>query len=124
MNSIEDNKSVCPHCGQTPVGMNQTHQLKPGTLLRDRYLVGRALGQGGFGITYIGLDTTLDLRVAIKEYYPNGISNRNHEVTDDVTQTSNSAELYDRGKFRFLQEAKTLARFSEEPGVVSVRDFF
>lgn len=124
MNPVDAGTAMCPHCGQAPSGVNPVHQLKTGTLLKNRYLIGKSLGQGGFGITYIGFDTTLDLRVAIKEYYPNGISNRNHEVTDDVTQTSSSADLYNKGKFRFLLEAKTLARFNEEPGVVSIRDFF
>ncbi len=64
---IEREEGLCPHCGKPVRSGAPPHQLKPGTLLRDRYLIGRALGQGGFGITYIGLDTTLDLRVAIKE---------------------------------------------------------
>ena len=124
MNPIEDNTGVCPHCGQAPFGVNPVHQLKTGTLLKNRYLIGKSLGQGGFGITYIGLDTTLDVRVAVKEYYPNGISNRNNEASEHVTMTSTGADIYERGKLRFLQEAKTLARFYEEPGIVSVHDFF
>lgn len=124
MNPIEDNTGVCPYCGQAPFGVNPTHQLKTGTLLKNRYLIGKSLGQGGFGITYIGLDTMLEMRVAIKEYYPNGFSNRNHEVTDHVTLTTSNSDLYEKGKAGFLREAKTLARFYEEPGIVSVRDFF
>lgn len=124
MQPVEDYSGVCPHCGQAPFEVNPVHQLKTGTFLKDRYLIGKSLGQGGFGITYIGLDTTLDVRVAVKEYYPNGISNRNHEASDHVTMTSTGADVYERGKLRFLQEAKTLARFYEEPGIVSVHDFF
>ncbi len=124
MSLVEQETVCCPRCGKQTTITAPAHQLKPGTLLRDRYLIGKALGQGGFGITYIGLDTTLNLRVAIKEYYPNGISTRNHEITDDVTLTSSSIELYQKGKLRFLQEARTLARFYEEPGIVSVHDFF
>ena len=124
MKPIGTGTVVCPHCGQA-VRMNvPAHQLRPGTLLRGRYLIGRALGQGGFGITYIGLDTTLDLRVAVKEYYPNGYSNRNHEVTDTVSITASDDGFYEKGKTQFLSEAKTLARFYEEPGIVSVHDFF
>lgn len=124
MQPVEDYSGVCPHCGQAPFEVNPVHQLKTGTFLKDRYLIGKSLGQGGFGITYIGLDTMLDVRVAVKEYYPNGISNRNHEASDHVTMTSTGADVYERGKLRFLQEAKTLARFYEEPGIVSVHDFF
>ena len=67
MNPIENYESVCPHCGQARFGVNPVHQLKMGTLLKDRYLIGKSLGQGGFGITYIGLDTTLDVRVAVTQ---------------------------------------------------------
>ena len=124
MKPIEAGMTGCPHCGQSTRSEAPPHQLRPGTLLRGRYLIGRALGQGGFGITYIGRDTTLDVRVAIKEYYPNGYSNRNHEVTDTVSITASDTGFYEKGKAQFLREAKTLARFYEEPGIVSVHDFF
>lgn len=124
MKPIESGATICPYCKQ-PVHIDApSHHLKPGTVLHGRYLVGKARGQGGFGITYIGFDTTLDVRVAIKEYYPNGFSSRNHDLTDNVTVTLDDTELYEKGKARFLQEAKTLARFYEEPGIVSVHDFF
>ena len=102
------------------------HHLSAGTLLRKRYLVGKAIGEGGFGITYIGRDQVLKLRVAIKEYYPNGYSNRNHEMSNRVTlgKTEDKENWFSRGMERFLQEAQTLAQFYEEPGVVGVRDFF
>ena len=70
MTPIQDGK-ICPRCGLTAGNyVPQPHHLRPGTLLMDRYLVGRVLGEGGFGITYIGCDLRLELKVAIKEYYP------------------------------------------------------
>ena len=124
MNPVEEGTTLCPHCKQPVYVDASSHHLNPGTVLHGRYIVGKALGQGGFGITYIGFDTILDVRVAIKEYYPNGFSSRNHDLTDNITITMDDAELYEKGKVRFLQEAKTLARFYEEPGIVSVHDFF
>ena len=47
------------------------YRLPPGTVLDDRYVLEDVLGEGGFGITYIGRDLSLDIKVAIKEYYPN-----------------------------------------------------
>ncbi len=124
MNPINDNTGVCPHCGQTPFGVNPIHQLKTGTMLKDRYLIGKSLGQGGFGITYIGRDTLLNKRVAVKEFYPNGYAYRDHEVTAVITITSSGQTVFRNAKKRFLEEAQTLARFSEESGIVSVQDFF
>lgn len=124
MRPVEEGCATCPHCGRPAVTLNAIHQLAPGTVLQGRYLIGRALGQGGFGITYIGRDTLLNLRIAVKEYYPNGCSYRDHDVTDMVTITTMDKEVYHKGKRRFLQEAQTLARFIDEPGIVSVHDYF
>lgn len=100
------------------------HHLRPGTVLDDRFLVGNALGEGGFGITYIGLDLTLDIKVAIKEYYPNGFANRSNQ-TQTVTATGEAhAGFFEKGKLRFLQEAQNIAKFSSEPGIVNVREYF
>lgn len=94
-------------------------------MLSDRYLVGNALGQGGFGITYIGRDMRLDLKIAIKEYFLNGYVNRNSGVSSDVTVTDRrQADFIAGGKEKFLREARILAKFNDEAGVVNVRDFF
>lgn len=121
----EKSEDLCPNCGKSGVPDAELHQLRPGTKLRDRYVVGAVLGEGGFGITYIGCDAMLNLRVAIKEYYPNGYSNRNHDVSDTVTLShAKGQEFFANGMDRFLREARVLAKFYEEPGVVGVRDFF
>ncbi len=124
MYPIEAEAAVCPHCGQAPFGDNPNHQLKPGTLLKNRYLIGNSLGQGGFGITYIGRDTLLNIRLAIKEYYPNGCAYRDNTITDDVINTASGQDFFQNGKMKFLHEAQILARFTEEPSIVSVYDFF
>ena len=61
----------CPACGLTQSSYTPApHHLPPGTVLMDRYLIGRALGEGGFGITYIGRDLRLEVKVAIKGILP------------------------------------------------------
>ena len=116
---------ICPNCGfhgEMPVLL---HQLRPGTVLYSRYLVGGPIGQGGFGITYVGRDLKLDMRIAIKEYYPNGFAIRNNRVSSVVTVLDKANSQYIEGGIqKFLAEAKVLARFDGEPGVVCVRDFF
>lgn len=114
----------CPVCGKITECNVPDYHLKPGTVLREKYLIGKAIGEGGFGITYIGRDLTLDMRVAVKEYYPHGASNRNNERSNYVTMSERSREASEKEMQRFLNEARTLARFSDNPGVVSVRDFF
>ena len=99
--------------------------LPPGTVLRDRYLVGRVLGEGGFGITYIGRDLVLGLKVAVKEYFPADRATRDASVSLEVSSyMGNSSSLYLRGKANFLREAQTMARLDRQPNIVSVKDFF
>ena len=117
--------AICPSCGlneEELAGSNNAF-LKPGTTLRDRYLFGIALGQGGFGITYIGYDNVLNTKVAIKEFYPSDIAGRNIP-TDNVSAFTNNEEIYRKGRERFLEEAKTLAKFSDHPCIVGVKDCF
>ena len=124
MNQIPDN-GFCPHCGAVTQPERVAHHISPGTVLINKYIVGNSLGEGGFGITYIGRDLNLDIRVAIKEYYPVGFASRNNTVNNEITPSSEKQQaFFHKGKERFLQEARSLARFSKEKGVVLVRDFF
>ena len=116
---------VCQHCGYDGTARNAPHQLPAGTVLRDQYLVGRALGQGGFGITYLGWDLYLDTPIAIKEYFPNGFVSRDNSQTVNITRFANQVtDQFEKNKDRFLKEAKALARFSDIPEIVHVRNFF
>ena len=68
----------CPYCG-FDLAENEKKfpvALRAGTVLNDRYIIGRVLGQGGFGITYLALDTQLNAKVAIKEFMPGEIATR------------------------------------------------
>ena len=65
---------VCPFCGYDGSDAERKYPLalRPGSILNGRYIVGRVLGQGGFGITYLGYDLDLQIRVAVKEFFPLG----------------------------------------------------
>lgn len=106
---------TCPHCGLAAEKISDApHHIPHGSkLFHGKYLVGRVLGEGGFGITYIGLDLTLLIAVAIKEYFPNGLVWRKCDKTRSSYQvtpyTPESKELFERGKDDFLKEARVLS---------------
>ena len=127
MNELREGESKCSACGrELSEYVSPSHTLAQGAMLNHRYLVGGVLGEGGFGITYIGLDTLLQFKVAIKEFYPAGMVNRNNTVSNEVLSISadTARELFSKSREHFLHEARTLAKFTNEPGIVAVRDFF
>ena len=112
--------AVCPHCGGA---QNAPHQLQPGTLLQGRYKLGRVLGQGGFGITYLGWDTLMNMTVAVKEFYPTGTVFRRTELSRNVRCDNEAMEPhFEYSKERFLREANALVRFKDIPEVVDILD--
>ena len=122
MHKLEAETQICPHCGFDADSYEyDPTTLAPGTTLHDnKYVLGRMLGRGGFGITYVGLETTLNLKVAIKEYYPQSM----------VYRTAGSASLSwqsgdrDRGRKSFVREAMKMAKIAAIPHVAQVRDVF
>ncbi len=127
MNETEGMKgSPCPKCGRILGQMGEvTHQLKPYTILQGKYLVGDVLGEGGFGITYIGFDLNLEMKVAIKEFYPNGYAVRESANTSQLTvYAGQNADSVYKWRENFLKEARSLGKCSYLSGVVGVRDFF
>ncbi|MCD8354775.1 MAG: serine/threonine protein kinase, partial [Clostridiales bacterium] len=116
----------CPHCGLTQGTYTPApHHLPPGTVLAGRYLVGRVLGEGGFGITYIGCDLRLEMKVAIKEYFPvDQVSRFSDNSLSVLVRTGSGEREYNNGLNRFLREARVMARMEKQPQIVLVRDFF
>ena len=90
MNPVEPD-TPCKVCGLTSGNYTPApHHLPPGTVLKGRYLIGRVLGEGGFGRTYIGCDLQLELKVAIKEYFPTDKANRISSSSLSVSNYSGS----------------------------------
>ncbi len=117
----------CPHCGFDAAARPQPEYALPWeTILHGRFLLGRVLGQGGFGITYVGWDLALEVKVAIKEYYPAGQAVRQGTTSSRLqwTGTARSEESRRTGMESFLKEARKMARVDRISQVVRVRDTF
>jgi len=116
----------CSSCLRDPSAYTAAaHHLPPGTVLKGRYILGGVLGEGGYGITYIGLDLVLQLRVAVKEYFPVEFCTRNSGGSKSVSvMTGIPAKNYKRGMSRYLTEARQLARMDKQRVIVNVRDYF
>ena len=120
-----ENAVRCQYCNEPMNIQNNTFQLPVGTILAGRYYVGKVLGQGGFGITYVGCDLKLNMKVAIKEYYPQGMIGRIAKYDLGLTVNSGNQETeYEKQKERFLKEAKILAEFASNIRIVRVTDIF
>lgn len=134
---------VCPHCGFAVSQYERPKNSLPlYEILNGKYLVGKVLGIGGFGITYVGWDFYQSKKVCIKEYFPRQIATRSgsgatyteqlsvsiqYTVNETMTATGNPAKMqqaYLKGLESYIKEAENLSKFYLMPGIVSVRDFF
>jgi beta-lactam-binding protein with PASTA domain len=125
MEKYTETENVCPYCGYV-VGTlpEQGNHMLPASRIHDRYYVGRVIGYGGFGVTYIGYDTELDRKVAIKEYMPNEFSGRVQGETKVTVYEGDRAEQFQSGLEKFVSEARRLAKFQDTPGIVQIYDSF
>ena len=121
----ESAEGPCPHCGFDLAENEKKYPvaLRAGTVLNGRYIIGRVLGQGGFGITYLALDTQLNAKVAIKEFMPGELATRVDGTTVSVLAESKT-EAFTYGAERFQEEARTLAKFIGNPNIAAVTSYF
>lgn len=128
MKQMEQDRLVCPHCNKDEKDYNENlRHIKPGSILDGKYLIGHVLGEGGFGITYVGLDLNLNLKVAIKEYFPVSLATRDvHSITGDALQImgGDAALRFRTYRERYEKEGNMLARLDDCSGIVEVLNFF
>lgn len=118
-------KEPCKKCGfdeRTYVPENMV--LPIGTVLMGNFLIGKVLGKGGFGITYLAYDVKFDKMIAIKEYFPVELAMRRMGETGLLVRDRESAELFKKGVNRFYNEASFVAKFAKNPNIVKVYQFF
>ena len=120
MKELPSEDAVCPFCGHD----NRLRGNGPGFLnncmLGAQYLSGKVLGRGGFGITYLGLDMLLGRKVAIKEYFPEGVVHRDTDTQRVLPFGGSMEEEFEKGRSRALQEARVAAQMEDVPNTVRI----
>lgn len=117
--------AFCTNCGYTPnATVGDSTMLRPGSVLLRKYVIGKTIGKGGFGITYVAYDVTTQKKVAIKEFFPYGIAIRIPGTTTVTVSSMDDAEAYKIGAEKFCNEAQTVSRFNGNPNIVGVHEFF
>lgn len=116
----------CPYCGSNTNGTGfGAHQLQPNMLLNNKYRINRVIGEGNFGITYLAEDTVLQMKVAIKEFYPKGYVTRESSSSQNITMyEGNKSQYIHKWLENFIYEARDLAKLTGLTGIVEVRDYF
>ena len=122
----EINGNFCPFCGFNAAQNPQPPEALPReSILHGKYLIGDVLGRGGFGITYIGFDLSLESKVAIKEYYPSGSAMRREGESSLYWNSTCASQTSRQGAYDdFLKEARKMARVDSIPSIVRVRETF
>ncbi len=120
--SFEGN--VCPECGYEMKESKSIEDLKLFCRLNNRYMIGRSLGAGGFGITYMAYDTLNDIRVCVKEYFPMGLVVRDRDGVSIQYSRQNRIQEFEHGIDRFIEEANIISEMKYISGVVKVTDCF
>ena len=125
MESYSDEYDVCPFCGATTdIEVENALHMYPGTVLHEKYVIGKVIGYGGFGVTYLAWDTVLQIKVAIKEYLPSEFSTRAMGQSQVTVFSGDKTIQFADGMGKFLDEAKRLAKFRNESGIVRIFDSF
>ena len=116
-------KDVCPACGHLKNEPQKKGALPYGTVLQNRYAVGRAVRSNGEGITYIGLDKVLNIRVELHEYYPASVSER-EEDGRKVRVLGGSELAFQENLNEFLRYSREIAHMRELSSIVQIYDIF
>ena len=128
MEEVNGGANFCTQCGSSLSYTAESHHMPVGTILKNTngrtYCFGRALGEGGFGITYIGRELVSGRKVAIKEYFPMIMCSPRRMENGEIRPAPQKLEAFNRGRESFLSEASMLRALRDVPGIVHVLDYF
>ncbi len=124
MRDYEEYNGVCPVCGypQNPGKKERKRfpqSLPPETILGGRYILGRVLSASNFSFVYIAWDALLEKRVAVKEYFPSGLSveRKGKELSFPLEAKQ---EVFEKGRDCFAKEGMLLGENQDIPQIVEI----
>ena len=113
----------CPKCGYVEGTPQVLPYLEPGTLLKEKYIVGKHLSANGEGVTYIGFDVTTNKKITVREYLPKTLCSRVKD-DDNIIIASGNKLVYQDYLQDFMEIGRALAKLSSLPSIVPVIDMF
>jgi len=122
---IAPDQTVCPSCeAEVASKGDRTHDLPLGALLaQGRYTVGRVLGRGAFGVTYLAWDPRLRRRVAVKEFLPIDVAGRSTDRRSVQAHSHGQESVFEYARDRFRLEARLVSQL-DHPNIIRILDFF
>ena len=134
---VRNISSICPNCFATLKGdscpacgkdfsdtVNPPPALPVRYIMGSKYLTGKVLGIGGFGITYLGWDLSESRKLAIKEFFPRDFATRDSGGEIVNVKSPETVSQYNHWLNAFIEEAKILMRIKHLGGVVKLLDYF
>ena len=123
MNQIEDGQVTCPICGYNEREIVQeTYYLTPGSVVGNKYIVGRVLDYGGYSVTYLGYDGEKNQKITIREYLPSDFSTRAKDELDVTIYSGDAYEQFTEGLMTFLNEGNSIEKIPDIHGIAKVYD--
>ena len=113
----------CPHCGYKQQSPYSPSYIAPGTILKEKYMVGKLISHNGEGATYLAYDTVISCKVILKEYMPDVLCTRNTE-TQSVVVNPGSNVQYKSLMEEFTELNKKLAKLRTIDHIQQVLDLF
>lgn len=123
MEKYDAYRNLCPHCGYDENSPHNPMYIAPGTILRDRYLIGVLLSYNGEGATYLSYDKVMSCKVLIREYMPINLCTR---VKDKpiISVNYNNLAKYKAFMAEYTELNKALARLRNNTIINPILDMF
>ena len=113
----------CPKCGYDHKSPYSPSYIIPGTVLNDRYIVGKLLSHNGEGATYLAFDPVLSSKILIREYMPDALCTR-VSGTPEISVNHSSVAQYKSLMAEFTELNKKLAKLNTVNNINPVRNLF